>query len=260
VGTADPGDQARPGGARQKGDSMSLASTDVIRWGRERARTGRWRGDAAVAFINPMPDAPLPSPEFLRRCLDTLAARGYRRVVTGALSPLEQAGFLAVGFGVEERLHLLGIDLTRELPPIPPGYPMRRVRHRQRKEILAVDQSAFSAYWRFDSAGLSDALHATPSVRFRAAIGPGDAIAGYAICGRSGRRGFVQRLAVSPDHQRSGTGRRLLLDGLDWMRRRRVLRAVVNTQLGNDAALALYTGIGFREEPTGLSVLSTGLP
>ena len=86
---------------------MSLASADVIRWGRERARTGRWRGDAEVAFINPMPDAPLPSAEFLRRCLDTLAARGYHRVVTGALSPLEQAGFLAAGFGVEQRLHLL---------------------------------------------------------------------------------------------------------------------------------------------------------
>ena len=64
---------------------MSLASADVIRWGRERARTGRWRGDAEVAFINPMPDAPLPSAEFLRRCLETLASRGYRRVVTGAL-------------------------------------------------------------------------------------------------------------------------------------------------------------------------------
>jgi hypothetical protein len=43
------------------------------------------------------------------------------------------------------------------------------------------------------------------------------------------------------------------------MRRRGVRRAVVNTQLGNDAALTLYHQTGFRHEPAGLSVLSAGL-
>jgi ribosomal protein S18 acetylase RimI-like enzyme len=232
---------------------------DVIRWGQERARTGRWRGDDGVAFINPDPDAPLPSAEFLRRCLATLAARGYRRVITGALSPVEQAGFLAAGFDVHERLHLLGIDLTHPLPSIPSGYPLHRVRRRRRAEILAVDQAAFPSFWQFDTGGLADALRATPSVRFRAAIEPHGAIAGYAICGRSGRRGYVQRLAVDPNRQRAGAGRRLLLDGLTWMRRRGVARALVNTQIGNQAALALYLQIGFKEEPVGLSVLSAGL-
>jgi ribosomal protein S18 acetylase RimI-like enzyme len=212
-----------------------------------------------VAFINPDPDAPLPSAEFLRRCLDTLAARGYHRVVTGALSPLEQVGFLGAGFGVEERLHLLGIDLNRELPPIPSGYPLRRVRRGRRAEILAVDQAAFPSFWQFDSSGLADALRATPVVRFRAAVEPGGAVAGYAICGRAGRRGYVQRLAVDPNRQRAGTGRRLLLDGLTWMRRKGASRALVNTQVGNQAALTLYLQIGFEEEPVGLSVLSAGL-
>ncbi len=238
---------------------MSVASADVIRWGRERARTGRWRGEREVAFINPLPDAPLPSAEFLRRCLETLAERGYRRVVTGALSPVEQAGFLAAGFDVQERLHLLGIDLAAGVQPVSPGYPLRPVRRRRRREILAVDQAAFPVFWQFDAAGLTDALHATPTVRFRAAIGPEKAVAGYAICGRSGPRGFVQRLAVAPGYQRAGTGRRLLLDGLTWMRRRGVRRAVVNTQVGNEAALALYLQTGFTHEPMGLSVLSTGL-
>jgi hypothetical protein len=44
------------------------------------------------------------------------------------------------------------------------------------------------------------------------------------------------------------------------MRRRGVARVVVNTQIGNEAALALYLQVGFEEEPPGLSVLSTGLP
>ena len=43
---------------------------------------------------------------------------------------------------------------------------------------------------------------------------------GYAICGRAGRRGFVQRLAVDPARHGSGVGRALVLDGLGWLRRR----------------------------------------
>lgn len=238
---------------------MSAASADVLRWGQERARAGRWRGDVDVAILNPVPNAPLPSPEFLQRCLETLAARGFQRVVTGALSPLEQAGFLAAGFDVEERLHLLGLDLASPLPPVPPGYPLRRVRRGGRANVLVVDEAAFPPFWQLDGTGLVDALRATPTVRFRVALDPERVAAGYAICGRSGLRGFVQRLAVHPDHQRAGTGRRLLLDGLRWMQRRGAARAVVNTQVGNSAALTLYLQIGFEEERVGLSVLSAGL-
>jgi GNAT superfamily N-acetyltransferase len=239
---------------------MSAPSVDVLRWGRERARTGHWRGQGDVAFLSPLPDSPAPSVEFLRRCLDILAARGYRRVVTSALSPPEQTGFLAAGFGVEQRLHLLGIDLYGDKIQVPPGPPLRRVGRKSRPEVLAVDAAAFASFWQFDAAGLEDALGATPVVRFRAAHDRAGVIAGYAICGRSGQRGFVQRLAVDPAYQRSGVGRRLLLDGLAWMQRRGVQRAVVNTQVGNDAAVSLYLHTGFTHEPVGLSVLSTGLP
>ncbi|MBO0728798.1 MAG: GNAT family N-acetyltransferase [Acidimicrobiaceae bacterium] len=235
------------------------ASANVLRFGRERARTGPWRGAPDVAFLAPMADSPPPSVEFLHRCLDTLAARGYRRVVTGALSPVEQVGFLAAGFDIHEHLHLLGIDVGPHLPPVPDGLPLQRGRRRI-DEVLAVDRAAFSGFWRFDEEGLRDALRATPSTRFRVAAAPGSGVTGYAVCGRSGPRGFVQRLAVDPSAHRQGTGRRLLLDGLHWMRRHGVRRAVVNTQIGNDAALTLYRAVGFEDEAGGLSVLSAGLP
>jgi ribosomal protein S18 acetylase RimI-like enzyme len=238
---------------------MSATSVDVIRWGRERARTGPWRGDSQVAFLAPVPDAPLPSADFLRRCLAVLTDRGFSRVVTAALSPLEQGGFLAAGFEVTEELHLLAIDLDG-IPPVPSDLALSRIRWNQRAEILSIDQAAFSQFWQFDEQGLAEALRATPRTRFRAALAPGERrFAGYAICGRSGQRGFVQRLAVHPDYQRHGLGRGLLLDGLNWMRRRGVRRAVVNTQLGNSAALSLYLETGFRREPSGLSVLTAGL-
>ena len=65
-------------------------------------------------------------------------------------------------------------------------------------DVLAVDRAAFPPFWQFDDAGLSDALQATPAVRFRAAMGSGNAIAGYAICGRSGRSRVRAALGGQP--------------------------------------------------------------
>lgn len=243
---------------------MHTPSVDVLRWGRERARTGSWRGDREVAVLMPVPSAPLPSAEFLERCLEVLRQRGFTRVVTGALSPIEQVGFLDAGFDVAERLHLLGIDCGPGVPPVPAGLALRPVRRRHHRAVLAVDALAFSSFWQFDQDGLVEALTATPHTRARAAVVGGPlrrdrALAGYAICGRAGARGFVQRLAVDPARQHQGTGRRLLLDGLAWMRDHGVRRAVVNTQVGNEAAMNLYLGVGFLEQPSGLSVLAAPL-
>lgn len=238
---------------------MSAPSATVIRWGPERARTGPWRGDSHVAFLAPVPDAPVPSPDFVRRCLGILSARGVTRVVTAALSPREQRGFLAAGFAVEEELYLLSHDLMG-LPGRPREVPIVRATGSLQAAALDVDRAAFSPFWQFDDGGLEEARKATPKSRFRVALDSRDGVIGYAICGRASSRGFVQRLAVQPSEQRHGIGAALLLDGLHWMRRRRVERAVVNTQLDNHAALSLYERLGFRREPVGLSVLSAGLP
>jgi ribosomal protein S18 acetylase RimI-like enzyme len=212
----------------------------------------------------PIPTAPIPSAEFLKRCLDVLRDRGFTRVVTGALTPIEQVGFLDAGFAVAERLHLLDIDCGPELPAPPPGLRLRPVRRRDHAAVLRVDALAFSSFWQLDRSSLVDAMTATPHTRARAAVATGGllpprAVTGYAICGWAGHRGFVQRLAVDPSSQGRGTGRRLLLDGLAWMRDHGVRRAVVNTQVGNEVALALYQAVGFRQQPCGLSVLAAAL-
>lgn len=209
-----------------------------------------------MACISPLPDAPIPSVAFVRRCTHQLAGDGFSRVVTTALSASEQAGFLVAGFAVEERLHLLSHDL-RHLPKAPDAR-LRRVHHRDRAAVLAVDRSAFPPFWRIDEQGLSEALGATARARLRGAE-TAARLAGYAVTGRSGRRGFLQRLAVDPSVQRQGLGRALVVDALHWLQRWRVEQAVVNTQLGNEAALALYESLGFRREPGGLCVLSLEL-
>lgn len=240
--------------------------SDVIRWGREQARAGPWQGKAHVAYLMPLP-GPAPSLGFVRWAMAELSARGYSRVVTNALSPMEQVAFLGAGFEVQERLHLLGHDL-RHLPrtrparsgathgPAPAGH--RRARPADHRAVLDVDARAFPPFWHLDQRGLEEAMRATPSTRFRV-VTSGEAVIAYALTGRARRRGFIQRLAVDPAHWRRGLGGVLVLDALRWLRRWGAERAAVNTPTGNQAAVALYESLGFRCEPLGLSVLSAGL-
>jgi GNAT superfamily N-acetyltransferase len=214
-------------------------------------RVGPWRRNGHLAILSPATDGRPPSPEFLRHCVEELAAAGYHGAVTAALTPPEQAAFAAAGFHEEERLRLLTHDL-RNLPPAPSA-PLRKANEADHPAVLAVDACCFRPFWRLDEWGLQDALSATPVARFRVVV-HGERVAGYAISGRTHRKGYLQRLAVHPVHRGQGWGQALVLDGLRWMRRRGVERAVVNTQLDNSAAHALYLRLGFREEPWSLAV------
>ena len=245
-------------------------SIDVIEWGKERARVGPWRGNHRIAYLNPAPGSPPPSAAFVRRCLDRLERQGFARVVTGALTAVEQSSFRAAGFRVSEQLHLLTHDLDELPPPPPAGVTIRKARRSDHAAVLRIDEVAFDDFWRLGDAGLEEALTATPHSRFTVAIEAGDGdgdggeggeggVAGYAVTGRAGRRGDLQRLAVEPRRQGAGLGRALVGDGLRWLRRWRVEKALVNTQLGNERALQLYESLGFRREPSGLCVLAIDL-
>ena len=100
------------------------------------------------------------------------------------------------------------------IKPLPPGdkrmvdVPLKEIfrhvkltalkRRADRSEVLAVDHAAFPSFWRLDAAGLDEAVAATPRTRFRVAepAATATSLGGYAICGRAGSRGYVQRLAV----------------------------------------------------------------
>jgi ribosomal protein S18 acetylase RimI-like enzyme len=201
--------------------------------------------------------------------MERLSSQGYAGVVTPALAPAEQRPFLVAGFEPHEQLHLLAHDLL-DLPPFTRG-ATRRAHRADRRPVLAVDEAAFTSFWRLDRAGLQEALEAVPMTRFRVSTAVKDSIAvkgsiaakgsvvGYAIAGTAARQGYLQRLAVGPEHQHQGRGLALVADALRWMRHRGAGRAVVNTQLGNAAALSLYTRAGFRVQPAGLAVLRRAL-
>lgn len=231
------------------------ANLRVIRRGQERVRAGPWRGDRHVAYLSPAPGAPLPSASLVRRCLEELTAEGYRRVLTSALMPQEQEPFVSLGFEVEEHLLLLAHDL-RAIPDAD-AVALRRATDSDRDAVLAVDERSFPPFWQLDRSGLEEALTATPRARYRV-VGHGQPLA-YAITGRAGRRGYLQRLAVHPEHRHEGLARALVVDGLRWLRRWRADRALVNTQETNVAAATLYRALGFEPEPARLAVLAADL-
>ena len=205
-------------------------SAELLRWGGDRLRVGPWRGDAQVAYVAPLPETSPPSIDAVRRCCALLRERGYIEAVTAALAASEANAFLAVGFTVRERLHLLAHDLGPLPSPADDAadIAIKRARRSDRGAALAVDALSFDPFWRLDQTGLDEAIEATPSSRFRVAERAGTVV-GYAVSGRAGSRGFLQRLAVAPELRGRGYGSGLVFDGLRWMKRRGAARALVHS-------------------------------
>jgi ribosomal protein S18 acetylase RimI-like enzyme len=230
-----------------------VSREQTLRWRGGWIRVRPWRGDDDVAYLAVGADRPPPH-EFVEHCVETLRAQGRARVVTSALTPADALPFVDAGFTVRERLHLLAHDMHKVAAP---ARSTRRARSADHRAVLALDHLAFDEFWRLDDAGLDDAIRATPVARFRVA-GEGG-IAAYAISGRSGSQGYLQRLAVAPSERREGWGRVVVADGLRWLARHGVRRTLVNTQLDNESALALYEACGFQRLAVGLCVLGRSL-
>lgn len=217
-------------------------------------RVAPWRGDRSTAYL--VPSRGRPSVSGVSRCLEELRRDGFRSAVTAALATPEQAPFLAAGFTVHERLHLL----TRRLDDLPlderpAPVRLRRARRSSWEAVLEVDHAAFPSFWRLDPGGLEEALGATSTSRLRIGVDDAEQVVAYTVTGRSGARGYLQRLAVVPGWQRQGLGSTMVLDGLRWLRRWGAREVMVNTQESNRAAIALYQRLGFHLEADGLAVL-----
>jgi ribosomal protein S18 acetylase RimI-like enzyme len=242
-------------------------STELQVHNGERAHVGQWRELDGVGVIAPPPGEASPGVATIGHFCDVLGTEGYRSVVTPALTSTELVPFLQAGFVTREQLHVLVHDLRTitDAPP-PRDMTLRRARNSDVAPSLAVDRTAFDAFWRFDRASLLEACAATPQARYRVAVTnhtsdgvDAGTVVGYCITGRSRSQGFLQRLAVDPRFAGRGIGSALVLDCLQWLHRRRSRSCIVNTQEANTRAVALYRRHGFTMAQSGLFVLTRPL-
>ena len=222
-----------------------------------RVRAGSWRGSTELAYLVPLSGAATLTPAALERIRGGLRDRGFTQVVTAAVGPSERDVLRADGFAEHERLHLLRHDL-RTLPDAPARVlGLVRARRADRPAILDVDSRTFEPFWQLDLDGLIESIQATPASRVRVIRRPD--VAGYAVTGRAGKQGYLQRLAVAPEQQGRGLGVAFVADGLHWLRRRGADACWVNTQEANEAALSLYEKLGFVPAAHQLTVLRRDL-
>ena len=187
---------ARPA-AHQPGLRISPLAQRRPPIGRRAARARSWH--------------PSPDGRGIRAIARQLAEDGYEQAITVALSPTEQEPFRDAGFVLQERLHLLVHHLTAVPPRMTPK--PRRARRDDWPAIEQTDAESFSEFWRLGQQGLRQAMAATPVRRMRViGVDESDQVIAYALTGRAGPTGYLQRLAVRPAHQGDGLGRCLAID------------------------------------------------
>lgn len=221
-----------------------------------------WWYDPTVALLTFMDHSFIPSSTGLRVWLSELRVRGFAAVRSGAVSEASADVLQRQGFDVQQRLHLLDLSLVGWRPPTGSNVRSTQLRVRDRAMAANVDRAAFGDPWALDAAGIVETCKATPAHRARAVSGASfghDGLIGFAITGRADYTGYLQRLAVCPDYQARGVGSSLTRDSLMWMKRHRLTRAMVNTNVDNNVALDLYQRFGFKVIPQGLLVLTRGL-
>ncbi len=77
----------------------------------------------------------------------------------------------------------------------------------------------------------------------------GNQLAGVALCGHDGRRGFIYHLAVDPAFRQRGVGRRLVSECLDGLRRLGLKRALILVAADNVTGRSFWRREGWEEVP-----------
>ncbi len=258
--------------ATQELPALALTPVDarirpwLVRLGRERLRLHPSSQPDGGVVITLLADRVQPSAALVANaCAEAIGLYGpsLARIVTPAVAGPEARPYLDAKFRVADQLVLLTHDIA---PParwmrrwsraaVPPaGLTSVSGNRLSDSSIVEIDARSFGADRSLDLAGLEVARQSTPNTRTQVLLQDDSAI-GYAITGRDGRRGYLQRLGVVPNAWGRGVGSWLVQDALSWCARHGVVRVVVNTQQDNDRALALYVRHGFQTTQLALQVL-----
>lgn len=193
---------------------------------------------------------------FIGACVDKLDLAGAPAVLSTPLSRSARKPWEAAGFVGYIDLALMRLSLDQPLPA--PHHLVSRLDKPDLDAMLAIDQTAFSEFWRFDSLSLVESTQATPKSSVFA-IRDGDlGIAAFAVVGYGHAISYLQRVAVDPRWQGQGMGRSLVRASARSARRHGSKAILLNTQFENTPAIALYETEGFVQLPETLAVLKSG--
>ena len=84
----------------------------------------------------------------------------------------------------------------------------------------------------------------------------GQDLAGVVLATHDGRKGWINRLAVVPDHRGQGFAARLIAEAEQVLRRQGMTVIAALIEPHNDASLALFRKLGYAEPPEGMHYVS----
>ena len=242
--------------------------TPIVLWsGAMTASLRTWPHDPSIGFLllsggHDMQRS-LPSADVIASWEDDIVKRGFRHIRTNAIAPTVASELRGLHYSTAQELCVLQVNTyLAPVPPVADDLRPKRV-HFSRyrigrdngitRQLVQLDCAAFGVEWGLDHIALREALRATTMSEIF--IVKRQEIEGVILVGASDNRGYIQRLAVHPRHQRSGIAATLLSTALAWLRTRNCEDTIVNTEFTNTAALNLYRKFGFTELPYHLTVM-----
>ena len=111
--------------------------------------------------------------------------------------------------------------------------------------LVALERDAASHPWT--AQGFESAIRGQAGERAVVLRARGGAPIGYCVWQEVADEAHVHNVAIATRCRRLGLGRRLLAACLGLAARRQARRGFLDARAGNEAALALYRSLGFRE-------------
>lgn len=211
----------------------------------------RWRHRDEIANVVDIV-GPAVADQLLSAFIKLCAERGFELAVVAEYSERRRSSFyFAAGMEVIEDI------IVYELGRIPPEYggqvdlgslsvaPINIEDEREFEELLEVDHAAFPWLW-WNSAGEFRNYAAVPGVKIEGFRDPTGRMIGYIGTTSLGSWGHLDRIAVHPDVQGRGLGRKLLIYSIARMKAFGARRVALSTQQSNHVSRALYESTGFR--------------
>jgi ribosomal protein S18 acetylase RimI-like enzyme len=147
--------------------------------------------------------------------------------------------------GFESHIQLALLRLELDDPLAAPDHLVAPGTAEDLDAATKIDAEAFTPFWRLDRLGLEEAMLATSRSVLLIIRDPDNGVAGFGIVGLGPALAYLQRVAVAPQWQRQGMGRSLVRASARHARSQGARALLLNTQLDNVPAFALYELEGF---------------